>query len=347
MLGDLEGRINVNAEYQRGIVWTEPQRQFLIDSILRRYDLPKIFLRKLPDGSQFLFDVVDGVQRLTAIWQFLSDDFCLPRSYRYPDLDNVAGRGWSELPQNAKDRIQFAKVTVTELETVDEAEIREMFQRLQQGEPLNPAEKRNALDVPVRDFVAKRLALHPVWPQTGINKRRMAWHEMSAIVLAIVRAGDAIGLKGVDLQGLYEEIEFDSKGDVATLAVEWLDQLCEIAAVAPGTLRTRWGVVDLLLALMRFAEGEVMPSPVNVMGFFVEFEKERRTVAAALSDLRSTVMGLSASDLDTELRLQLTDINADMLTYVNAFTREGATRDNVKTRAEIMYSRLRTYLRRI
>jgi len=137
MLADLRGRIHTDGEYQRGEVWSEPQQQLLIDSLLRGFDLPKIFLRKLPDGSPHLFDVVDGVQRLTAIWRFLDNEFPLPKSYTYPDLGHVGGRRWAETPQDSMDRLRFAKITVTELETDSEDDIRELFQRLQKGEPLS------------------------------------------------------------------------------------------------------------------------------------------------------------------------------------------------------------------
>ena len=68
MLADFQSRINVDAEYQRGKVWSQPQQALLIDSVMRGFDIPKIFLRKLPDGNPYLFDVIDGKQRLTAIW---------------------------------------------------------------------------------------------------------------------------------------------------------------------------------------------------------------------------------------------------------------------------------------
>ena len=66
MLADFESRINVEAEYQRGKVWSQPQQALLIDSILRGFDIPKIFLRKRPDGSSYLFDVIDGKQRFDS-----------------------------------------------------------------------------------------------------------------------------------------------------------------------------------------------------------------------------------------------------------------------------------------
>ena len=347
MLADLRGRINVNAEYQRGIVWSEPQRMLLIDSILRGFDLPKIFLRRLPDGSPYLFDVVDGVQRLTSIWQFLSDEFRLPWSEKYPNIGDVGGKTWSELPQDAKDRLQFARVTVTELETDSEDEIRELFQRLQRGEPLNAAEKRNAMDVPVRRFVAETVARHRIWPETGLKNRRRAWDEISAIVLALVKANGATGLKGADLLFLYEDTSFDPLGEIGKRTISLLDSLYEVAAVERGRIRTRWGVVDLLLSLKRLGDERIQPSPETIMSFFVKFEAERQLAAAALSDLRSTVVGLAASEVESEERLELPEIAPDMLIYVNAFTREGATKDNIVARSEVMIARLRKHLQEV
>ncbi len=343
MLADLQGRINTDAEYQRGEVWSVPQQQLLIDSILRGYDLPKIFLRKLPDGSDKLFDVVDGVQRLTSIWRFMSNDFALPRSYSYLDLGAVGGKNWAELPQDAKDRLEFAKVTVTELETENEDDIRDLFQRLQKGEPLNAAERRNAMSGPVRDFVAEVLAEHDLWRETALRSARFGWHEMAAIVLALVSAGGPTGLKGADLLALYENDSFDPSGSVATQTVDFLDRLSAIASVERGALRTRWGVVDLLLSLMWLDADGISTDPANLMTFFRLFESKRREGAAELSDLRSTVMGLAADEVAEE-ELNLPKIEIDMLIYLNAFTREGASEANVAARAEVMTTRLRRFL---
>lgn len=344
MLADLKGRISVAAEYQRGVIWSEAQQMLLIDSILRGFDIPKIFLRKLPDGSHNLFEVIDGVQRLTSIWRFLSDEFQLPRRYRYPSLGQVGGKRWSQLPQNVQDRLQFAKITVTELEIEQEDEVRELFQRLQEGEPLNAAERRNALDVPVRTFVADKLANHPVWPKTGLRDRRLAWHEISAIVLALVTNDGPTGLKGADLWNLYEDSSFDPSGDVATRTIKALDRLYRVAVVDQGRIRTRWGVVDVLLTLQQLTREGIYPEPDDIMRFYIEFEIERKEAAAALSDLRSTVVGFAAIQPDSILRLELPDIEPDMLSYINAFTREGATKENVAVRSGVMTGRIVQFL---
>lgn len=343
MLADFEGRINVEAEYQRGEVWSQPQQALLIDSILRGFDLPKIFLRKLPDGSPYLFDVIDGKQRLTAIWRYVSDEFALLRTAVFSDLGNLGGRRWSELPDDARDRLQFANVTVSKIEAASDEEIRELFLRLQRGEPLNAAERRNAMSGPVRDFVADRLAAHPVWRETGLRVARFGLHEYSAIALALVLKGGATGLKGADLTKLYENDDFNPEGEVAHRTIRILDSLQRVAATKRGFIRTRWGLVDLLLVLMRLEDERTTLEPSRLMTFFERFEEERRSVAAELSDLRTSVVDLAADELPVD-ELEFPQVPPEMLSYDRAFTREGASEENVKTRSAVMYQRLLAFL---
>ena len=254
MLADFESRIEVDDEFQRGLVWSSAQQALLIDSILRGFDVPKIFLRKLPDGSPRLFSVIDGKQRLTAIWRFLDDKVpLLKKADPFPEFGDLGGMRWSEMPNAAKDRLQFANLTVSKIEDATSDEIRELFLRLQEGEPLNAAEKRNAVAGPVRDFVAEKLATHPVWPKTGIRKFRFGWDEHSAIVLALVRQGGPTGIKGADLHKLYEIEDFDPSGSDATRAMKILDVLQQMAESSPKCIRTRWAIVDLSITLMQLS----------------------------------------------------------------------------------------------
>ena len=346
MLADFQSRINVEAEYQRGKVWSQPQQALLIDSILRGFDIPKIFLRKLSDGSQHLFDVIDGKQRLTAIWRFVADDFSLLRNIGpFPDLGDLGGKCWSELPDDAKDRLQFANVTVSKIEDATEHEIHELFLRLQRGEPLNAAERRNATPGPVRDFVASKLATHSLWADTGLRRTRYGLHEHAAIVLALVLKGGPTPLKGADLHRIYEIDDFDPYGQVAQRTIRILDTLKEIVAFERGAIRTRWGLVDLSIVLMRFENVESKPEPKHVMDFFREFEQERRSVGATISELQTKLVELSADDSPPPDEIELSQIPSDMLSYYLAFSREGATEENIATRSEIMYQKLVDYLK--
>lgn len=347
MLADFEGRINVDAEYQRGKVWSEPQQALLIDSILRGFDIPKIYLRKRRDGSRFLFDVIDGKQRLTAIWRFITDDLRLLKTTGpFPQLGDLGGKQWSDLSDEAKDTLQFANITVSKIEAATDEEIRELFLRLQQGTPLNAAEKRNAMPCPVRDFVANVLADHSLWPETRLRAARYGYDEHSAIVLALILKNGPTALKGADLFRLYESEGFDPEGSIACRTINILDTMYEVATCSPGAIRTRWGLVDLVLILLRLEDEHCTVAPDQIMRFFEKFESERRSVAAVLADFQTLrVEQLTDSDSlpdeDTELPLR---VSSEMLRYHLAFVREGASKENVTQRSTIMYQQLNAFL---
>ena len=56
--------LNLEPGFQRQSVWTERDRANLLDSILRNYPLPAIFLYKREEEGHLVFDVIDGKQRL-------------------------------------------------------------------------------------------------------------------------------------------------------------------------------------------------------------------------------------------------------------------------------------------
>ena len=93
---DRKGRINPKPQYQRTPVWNETKKQLLIDSVLRGYDLPKFYLRS--SDPPYDHEVVDGQQRLYAIWDFRDDQYALgDKSKTIPDFGDLSGKKWSEL----------------------------------------------------------------------------------------------------------------------------------------------------------------------------------------------------------------------------------------------------------
>jgi len=65
------GHLNLEPGFQRQSVWTERDRANLIDSILRNYPLPAIFLYKREQDGDLVYDVIDGKQRLESIFMFM------------------------------------------------------------------------------------------------------------------------------------------------------------------------------------------------------------------------------------------------------------------------------------
>ncbi|WP_410663091.1 DUF262 domain-containing protein [Amycolatopsis sp. lyj-84] len=63
-----DGEIDIHPEFQRIFRWKDEQKTRLIESILLGIPLPSIFVAQNEKG---VWDVVDGVQRLSTIFQFM------------------------------------------------------------------------------------------------------------------------------------------------------------------------------------------------------------------------------------------------------------------------------------
>src|SRR3954467_11545984 len=71
----------INPEYQRGAVWTPSQKKKLVDSVLRGYPLPLIYLHHIRQEEGGLvserYEVIDGQQRINALYEFHEGAFKL------------------------------------------------------------------------------------------------------------------------------------------------------------------------------------------------------------------------------------------------------------------------------
>ena len=154
----------VRPPYQRKSVWTRKKKQALLDSLFRRYYVPKIVLRKIKLAEKDKKnEVIDGQQRIRVAQAFYEDKLTLPQSLK--DLDNsLPGQKYSELPVKVR---QFVDKTLRyDVDTVKGIEdprnpehqqtAAEIFWRLQQGETLNYMEVAHArLSSLHRNFVVK------------------------------------------------------------------------------------------------------------------------------------------------------------------------------------------------
>lgn len=118
-------RVNTNPDYQRPPVWTIAQKQMLIDSILRDYDVPKLYWRKTGSKPD-TYDVVDGQQRLRAVWEYFDGGYKLPKDADQIDGEDIAGCTYEVLPDEMRMKLDVYPLDVVVVEDTDEEEIREM-----------------------------------------------------------------------------------------------------------------------------------------------------------------------------------------------------------------------------
>lgn len=147
------GKFNYNPPYQRRSVWTDEKQSYFIDSILRNFPVPPIFLhRKIdPDTGKTNFDVIDGKQRLTAIARFIDNQIPAANEYGPAEDENVLdGAYFKNLSSDTKlteFKAAFWKydLPIEYIDPTDEDLIEDVFDRLNRnGEPLTGQELRNA-----------------------------------------------------------------------------------------------------------------------------------------------------------------------------------------------------------
>ena len=149
--------LDMNPKYQRlGGIWDREKQQKLIDSIINEWDVPKLYVHQLNSENGFGYElaVVDGKQRIETIRGFMDDAFPLASDFKYtvsnghrvdPKAEPKAKQKFSETPDAYQEVFKRLIVDVVYVETDDEKEIRELFQRLNSGTTLSKAELRNAI----------------------------------------------------------------------------------------------------------------------------------------------------------------------------------------------------------
>jgi len=137
-----EKRLELNPDFQRGSVWSPQARTFLIDTILRKLPIPKVYLRTRIDvlTKKSIREVVDGQQRLRAIIEFSEDKFNLTKR-----AAEFAGKSYADLTEEEKETFLSYPIAVDQLVNASTDDVLEVFARLNSYTVvLNPPEKRHA-----------------------------------------------------------------------------------------------------------------------------------------------------------------------------------------------------------
>ena len=140
--------------------WDKSQKALLIDSVLKGYIIPHVYIVK--DGTEDFspMSVLDGKQRLTTLYDFAKGKFALPKDmddiviikYTHDSDKNaikdekvyqVAGKKFSDLDPTLKRIFNKFKIDVVLLAGFTDEEIEEQFYRLNNGCTFTKAQKAN------------------------------------------------------------------------------------------------------------------------------------------------------------------------------------------------------------
>ncbi|MGV3580080.1 DUF262 domain-containing protein [Brevundimonas sp.] len=137
--------IDLQPDFQRGQVWPDSKKRRLIDTILRNWYVPAIHIVINDDYDKE--EILDGQQRLRAIYEFMHDGFSIDGKIEPDDAEVSALHGlrFSQLPIQVKSRFRRFSINTVRLRDYKPEEPGELFFRLNQLTALTAAEQRNAL----------------------------------------------------------------------------------------------------------------------------------------------------------------------------------------------------------
>ena len=178
MIGD--GDIDLAPDFQRQYVWKVWQRSGLIESLLLGIPLPSFYFNE--DGTGRL-QVVDGVQRLTTIYQYVKDQSFKLGEVTY--LHELEGQGFEDLTALFRRRLSGAQFVAHVIDPQTPYRVKfDIFRRINTGgTPLSAQEIRHCMSkTQSREFLKELVNDRSFITATGgalQNHPRMADREVA------------------------------------------------------------------------------------------------------------------------------------------------------------------------
>lgn len=281
--------------FQRNPVWTLTQKSYLIDSILRGFPVPELYLQTIEDDDgNDRHIVVDGQQRIRACLEFLAGAFALTES----DAD-WDGAYFDDLTKEQKKALRQYRFAVRVLPELDETLIREIFGRLNRNNmALNKQELRNATYW--GDFITamNRLADDPFWVASGIftvnDFRRMLDVEFISELAIAALYGQQNKKDNLDnLYGEFEE-EFPARAETELI----FRTVCQcLTTVVDWDSSTRWKRKSDFYTLFAFYAEQASQLPLSK-----DEANKQKLLLAAFSDSVSAYLSDDEEPAPLEVR---------------------------------------------
>lgn len=266
-----EGNLVPRPEFQRRLVWTHKDKDHFLDTILRGYPFPEIYLAdgevdlETGKGTQLL---VDGLQRVSTLIEYFDAS---------SNLRLISVPPYRELEEEQKRNFLQYDVAVRDLGSVSREEIVEVFQRLN-------ATKYSLLDIEINNAVytgelkkfAERLAENSFFIENGVFdardfKRMGDLRYALTVIITLIRGYFNRDDAFVDLLDRYND-EFPLDRDISAR----LNRVFELIQECGFEKRSRiWKKADLFTVIVELdillSGAEDIPQPSKLLEMLTSF----------------------------------------------------------------------------
>lgn len=214
-----DGSLIVNRQYQRKLVWTVVEKQRLIDSILKNYPLPLFLLAEKPAneaGKSATLEVIDGMQRLNAIFSYVEHGFLIEEKCfnvdEFARARQASDRGDFKIYPNEVARLSAQEcadmldyqLAVTIFPGEMDARITDVFGRINSGgKQLSDQERRQAGVLSPFAELVRTLAAEI---RGDVSRETLLLSEMPEISIETSRNPHGYALKAEDIFWCYQGI---------------------------------------------------------------------------------------------------------------------------------------------
>jgi Protein of unknown function DUF262 len=221
-----QGQLALAPEFQRNSIWPRAAKAYLIDTILNDRPIPLLFFQRISSAQtgRSGYAVIDGQQRLRAIFEFLDDRFKLSQSDRDARYYN---KKFSQLEKELQDEIQDYDLVVQELTGYSDEDIKDIFIRMNKYVvKLSPQELRHArAEGKFSEFV-ERLGKWDFWKIKKVisaqQLKRMRAVEFVAELAILLIEGPQDKKSAIDLYYVEYTRSFGKGAWVETLLKQYL-----------------------------------------------------------------------------------------------------------------------------
>jgi hypothetical protein len=278
-----EGQLRLAPEFQRNNVWPAPAKAYLIDTILADRPIPLLFLQRStsPQTGRPVYSVIDGQQRLRAIFEFIDGRFRLTQS---------SGRAWAskyyeELSTAQREQLMNYNFAVEELRDYSTKDIEDLFVRINKYVVrLSPQELRHARERGKFAEFVERVGRWEFWREQKVfspsQLARMRAVEFAAELAILLIEGPQDKKTSIDLYyGQYRDRFPGSRAIESRLRahISWIEEA--VSDLKTSRYRRPVDLYALVGALERLSDHRRPPSKLSATRAgeaLAEFERQTR-----------------------------------------------------------------------